>query len=143
MGYYSDPTAGRALSGFLTMRFSSRTLIRIGSTMMFCGALLLLLPLGFTGLIAGTALVGLGCAPIYPCTIHETPRRFGASASQAATGLQMSVAYTGSTFMPPLLGVISGAVGLWIFPVILTGFIAAMFISGEIVNKVTGKSVIS
>jgi len=134
--FYAGITAGRALSGFLTMRLSSKTLIRIGSAMMLAGGILLLLPIGYTGLIVGTGLIGLGCAPIYPCIMHETPRRFGAAASQSATGLQMAFAYTGSTFMPPLLGVISGAVGLHIFPFILTGFIAAMFFFGEVVNKI-------
>lgn len=133
--FYAGITAGRALSGFLTVRFSSKTLIRIGSLMMLVGAILLMLPIGYAGLIIGTGLIGLGCAPIYPCTIHETPRRFGAQASQAATGLQMSCAYTGSTFMPPLLGLISGALGLKVFPIILTGFIVVMLLSGERVNR--------
>lgn len=137
--FYAGITAGRALSGFLTMRFSSKALIRTGSLMMLAGAVLLLLPAGYAGLIAGTALIGLGCAPVYPCTIHETPHRFGAAASQAATGLQMACAYTGSTFMPPLLGLVSGAVGLQIFPVVITGFIAAMLLSGEVVNRIHQK----
>ena len=137
--FYAGITAGRALSGFLTLRFSSKALIRTGSLMMLAGAVLLLLPAGYVGLIAGTALIGLGCAPVYPCTIHETPNRFGVHASQSATGLQMACAYTGSTFMPPLLGLISGALGLKVFPVILTGFIVAMLLSGEAVNRIHQK----
>lgn len=137
--FYAGITAGRALSGFLTLRFSSKILIRTGSLMMLSGAVLLLLPAGYAGLIAGTALIGLGCAPVYPCTIHETPNRFGVHASQSATGLQMACAYTGSTFMPPLLGLISGALGLKVFPVILTGFIVAMLLSGEAVNRIPQK----
>lgn len=137
--FYAGITAGRALSGFLTLRFSSKVLIRTGSLMMLAGAVLLLLPAGYAGLIAGTALIGLGCAPVYPCTIHETPNRFGVHASQSATGLQMACAYTGSTFMPPLLGLISGALGLKVFPVILTGFIVAMLLSGEAVNRIHQK----
>ena len=39
--------------------------------------------------LAGLILIGLGCAPIYPCVIHSTPAHFGADKSQAIIGVQM------------------------------------------------------
>lgn len=42
-------------------------------------------------------MIGLGCAPIYPCLIHSTPDHFGADKSQAIIGIQMACAYVGSS----------------------------------------------
>jgi len=56
--------------------------------------------------LAGLVLIGIGCAPIYPCIIHETPKNLERR-SQAIIGIQMASAYTGSTFMPPIFGVLA------------------------------------
>lgn len=133
--FFIGITLGRALNGFLTVRFSSKRLIRLGIGGMMLGAAVLFLPLGYGGCLAGVMLFGLGCAPVYPCTIHETPRRFGAAASQAATGLQMSFAYVGSTFMPPLLGLLAGQMGLGVVPFWALGLSLALAVCNEQVNR--------
>lgn len=137
--FFAGLTAGRGLNGFLANRFSGKALIRAGGALMLIGILTLFLPLGYAGCAAGVLLIGLGCAPIYPCTIHETPHRFGAAASQVAMGLQVACAYTGSTFMPPLFGVLSDRLSMGLLPwwmLLLTG---VMVISGEVVNRRTGR----
>ena len=101
---------------------------------MLLGGVLLLVPDGMINLGA-VCLTGLGCAPIYPCTIHETPKRFGEEASQAATGLQMAAAYTGSTFMPPLLGALAAATGMQIAPVVILALTIMMTIGNEFINR--------
>lgn len=68
---------------------------------------LMFLPLGYPVAIAGLIIIGLGCAPIYPCIIHSTPDNFGADKSQAIIGVQMASAYMGSLAMPALLGLIA------------------------------------
>ena len=93
----------------------------------------LLLPVQFA--LPGLLLLGVGGGPIYPCMIHETPRRFGRDASQAAMGLQMAVAYVGSTFLPPLLGAIAGATTLLLIPVALLCLTAVMFVCSELVER--------
>lgn len=130
-------TIGRGLNGFLAMKLSSRVLIRGGIVLMLAGIAVLILPLGYAGCAVGVAIIGLGCAPVYPCTIQETPARFGAAASQAATGLQMAAAYTGTTLMPPLLGAISGVMGIGIFPWWMLAFVGAVLLLNERVNRVT------
>lgn len=135
--FFIGITLGRGLNGFLAMRYSSKTLIRAGAVGMLLGVGLLFLPLGYPGCLAGVLLFGLGCAPVYPCVIHETPHRFGAAASQAATGLQMAFAYVGSTFMPPLLGLLADALGLGLLPFWLLGLTLAMLICNEQVNRRT------
>lgn len=138
--FFIGITVGRALNGFLAMRYTGKTLIRTGMTLMLLGIVVLFLPLGYWGCLLGVMIIGLGCAPVYPCTIHETPARFGTAASQAATGLQMAFAYTGSTFMPPLMGLITNVTGMGVLPVWMLALTVIMMLCSEGVNKRTGKA---
>ena len=131
--FFAGITVGRVLSGLLATRLSSCRQIRLGGLVMLAGAVLLLLPVQFA--LPGLLLLGVGGGPIYPCMIHETPRRFGRDASQAAMGLQMAVAYVGSTFLPPLLGAIAGATTLLLIPVALLCLTAVMFVCSELVER--------
>ena len=74
----------------------------------------------------GLALIGLGCAPIYPCLLHSTPERFGEENSQAVFGVQMASAYVGSCLMPPLFGLIAEHVAIGLFPVYMLLVLALM-----------------
>lgn len=125
-------TAARFLAGFVADRVGDRLLIRWGFATIGLGALMVLLPLD-TDLVAlaGLAVAGLGCAPIYPAIIHSTPTNFGRHRSQAIIGIQMAAAYVGSTFAPPLFGLLSSGVGAWTFPV----FIAVLAVLGLIMSE--------
>lgn len=112
-------TAGRALSGFFTMKLSDDNMIRLGLSVMLTASVIMLLPLGEAGAICGLLLFGAGCAPVYPCTIHATPRRFGAENSQALIGIQMACAYVGTCLAPPLFGLIARFAGVRWLPVYL------------------------
>lgn len=79
----------------------------------------MLLPLGKGASIAGLILIGLGCAPIYPCVIHSTPAHFGTEHSRALIGVQMVSAYIGSSLMPPLFGLIANHIHVALLPVYL------------------------
>ena len=122
-------TAGRFVSGFLTMRFHDRQMIRGGQMLILFGILLLLLPLGNTAAVAGLVIAGCGCAPVYPCIIHSTPAIFGAERSQAVIGVQMASAYVGSCFMPPLFGLIANHISVSMLPVYLIIFNVLMIIT--------------
>ena len=132
--FYGGITLGRFLSGFLTMKLNNCMLIRLGQVICIIGAVCLLLPLPTYFSLVGLILVGLGCAPIYPCMLHETPTRFGTSASQSIIGLQMAFAYMGSTFMPPILGFIASKTSIMIFPYFLLCYMLIMLIGSEKIN---------
>ena len=132
--FYAGITIGRLVTGFVTLKVSNRILIRSGQLTALIGAVLLLLPLPITFSLVGFIFVGLGLAPIYPCMLHETPARFGKEHSQSIMGYQMGVAYTGSTFLPPLLGVMASQSSMGIFPVLIVIYIIAMLIGSEKVN---------
>jgi len=117
--FYIGITAGRALSGFLTLKFDDTQMIHLGFGAIGLGIGLLFLPFGSVCSLAGLILVGLGCAPIYPSIIHSTPAHFGADRSQAMIGVQMASAYTGTLLMPPLFGLIANHISVGLFPVYL------------------------
>lgn len=140
--YYAGITIGRLMTGFVTFKMSNQVLIRMGQIIALTGAILLILPLPSFFSVAGFIVVGLGLAPIFPCMLHETPARFGKKHSQAIMGYQMAVAYTGSTFMPPLFGFIASHTTVALFPICTVIFVVAMVLSSEKLNRVLKKKLL-
>ena len=124
--FFLGITVGRALSGFITLKLDDVKMVRLGLGIILLGVLIMLLPLGQTISLAGLILIGLGCAPIYPCLIHSTPAHFGADRSQAIIGVQMASAYVGTCLMPPVFGLIAGALSTALLPVYLLLFLLLM-----------------
>lgn len=137
--FFVGITAGRALSGFLTLKFSDTQMIRLGQAVLLAGVLCLLLPFGTSSALTGLVLVGLGCAPVYPSIIHSTPDRFGADQSQAIIGIQMASAYVGTCLMPPLFGLIANHISVSLLPPYLLVLLAMMALMHERLLKATGK----
>ena len=137
--FFVGITAGRALSGFLTLKFSDTQMIRLGQAVLLVGVLCLLLPFGTSSALTGLVLVGLGCAPVYPSIIHSTPDRFGADQSQAIIGIQMASAYVGTCLMPPLFGLIANHISVSLLPPYLLVLLAMMALMHERLLKATGK----
>ncbi|MBQ7839205.1 MAG: MFS transporter [Lachnospiraceae bacterium] len=129
--FYIGITAGRALNGFLTIKFSDTALIRMGQGIIALGTAVMFLPFGSTGSLIGLVLVGLGCAPVYPCIIHSTPDHFGADNSQAIIGVQMAFAYVGILLMPPLFGLIANHISAALYPVYLLAILVLMVVMHE------------
>ena len=137
--YYAGITVGRFITGFITYKVTNRTLIRWGQLIALTGAIILVLPLPSAFSFVGFIIIGLGLAPIFPCMLHETPTRFGKKHSQTIMGYQMAFAYTGTTFMPPLLGFTASQSTMAIFPVAIVIFAAAMLLSSEKLNIILVK----
>ena len=129
--YYLGITVGRFIAGFLTMKLTNTQMIRIGQTICIIGAILLVLPITSVFKLIGLIFIGLGCAPIYPAMLHETPNRFGKELSQDLMGIQMATAYVGSTLIPPLFGALSKVLGLQMLPYFLLIFLIIMLVSSE------------
>ena len=128
-------TFGRFLNGFLTYKINDTNLIRLGQGIIGLGVLALFLPLGQPAAMAGLTLMGLGCAPIYPCIIHSTPERFGENHSQALIGVQMASAYIGICCMPPLFGILANGIGVWLLPWYTGAILILMAAMCEQLNK--------
>ena len=129
-------TIGRAVSGFVTMKLSDTAMIRLGQVIIAAGVLVMLLPLGQIAALVGFIVIGVGCAPIYPCIIHSTPAHFGAEKSQAIIGVQMASAYVGTCLMPPVFGLIANHITVALLPVYLLVILVLMAVMHEIMNRV-------
>ena len=139
--FFIGITAGRLLNGFLTIKFNDRQLIRGGEFIIFTGIVAMLLPVGKTVSLIGFILIGLGCAPIYPCIIHSTPENFGEDRSQALIGVQMASAYIGIFLMPPLFGLIANHIHVSLLPeYILIILILMACMHERMLRKVKGDS---
>ena len=138
--FYIGITLGRAINGFLAMRFRDRTLIRTGFGIIAAGILLVFLPFHSVLPMVGFVVIGLGCAPIYPCIIHMTPDVFGRERSQAMIGFQMAFAYTGFCIVPPLFGVIAEHISIGLLPLYLAVLLGVMALMHEImVARTSGR----
>ena len=135
--FYVGITIGRGVCGFLTMKINDQNMIRLGQALIAAGVVLILAPLGQGTLFAGLITVGLGCAPIYPSIIHETPVNFGRDVSMSMTGLQMATAYVGSCLMPPLFGLLAQYVTPMLYPWFLAVILALMFVMAESLHRRT------
>ena len=129
--FFIGITAGRALNGFAAMKLNDVQMVRMGELIIACGVVVMLLPLGAGVSLAGLVIIGLGCAPVYPCLIHATPEHFGADRSQAVIGIQMACAYVGTSLMPPLFGLIAGHITVALLPGYLLVLLALMSVMHE------------
>ncbi|MDR0411138.1 MAG: MFS transporter [Treponema sp.] len=133
--YYIGITSGRFISGFATLKLSNRWMIRSGQLIIGCGIIVLILPFGDSTLLPGFFMIGLGCAPIYPSLLHETPKNFGEEYSQAIMGIQMASAYIGTTLAPPLFGRLAAYISFDILPIFIGIILVIKIIMVETLNK--------
>lgn len=140
--FYIGITAGRFISGFITDKLGDRKMILLGSSVLIVGILTLAIPSSSYELtFASFIIIGLGCAPIYPCIIHSTPYNFGAKNSGVIIGIQMASAYLGATFMPPIFGVLGNASTFAIMPLYLLVFVLLMLVMIELTFRITKSNV--
>lgn len=141
--FYIGITAGRFLGGFIMDKLGDRKMIILGTCILSVGIISLLIPVNspiFS--LVGFVVIGFGCAPIYPCIIHSTPSNFGAENSGAIIGIQMASAYVGSTFIPPLFGLLGNLISFKILPIYLSIFIILMIVMIELTFRTTAKKAV-
>lgn len=137
--YYLGITIGRLVNGFITSKWSNPALIRGGQLIIGIGAVLLLISYQTYVNLLGLILIGMGCAPIYPSMLHETPVRFGKNNSSKLMGVQMAFAYIGTMLVPPAIGVFSSVVGIQFYPLFILVLLITMFVSSEKINKIVAR----
>ena len=134
--FFIGITVGRAINGFFAMRMHDESMIRMGQVLILLGIVTVMLPASETFALAGLILIGLGCAPIYPCIIHSTPAHFGRDKSQAIIGVQMAAAYIGTMLMPPLFGILANHLSISLLPIYLLVLLAIMaFMHERLIQK--------
>ncbi|MCL2244011.1 MAG: MFS transporter [Treponema sp.] len=138
--FFIGLTLGRFISGFLTMKLTNRQIVRISYGFIICGVTALLLPVERILLVPGFFMIGIGCAPIFPCLLHETPVSFGNEKSRSILGMQMAGSFIGALSMPPVFGQLASFAGFKLFPVFLGALAVLSVIVFEIANKKIDKN---
>lgn len=134
--YFLGETIGRFLNGFVADKFGDRVMIRVGAIVVLVGVVMIAVPLATNFMaLCGLVVLGFGVAPVYPCIIHATPGNFGKENSQALMGVQMAFAYAGTTFMPPLFGLIAQYVNIGFYPLFLSIFGLLLLVLTEVMNR--------
>ncbi|MGL4362346.1 MAG: MFS transporter [Cellulosilyticaceae bacterium] len=138
--FYLGITIGRLIAGFVSTKLSNNQLIRIGVSLILFGVICILLPSSLYFQLIGFISIGLGCAPIYPAMLHDTPNRFGLEFSSSIMGMQMAFAYVGCMLVPPLIGFIGKAFSFWCLPIILILLLVIMYICHERINTLNKRN---
>ena len=133
--FFLGITAGRALSGFVSVLFSDKQMVRLGSGALVCGLLVLLAVQTQPAALVGFFLIGLGCSPIYPCIIHMTPALFGEEKAQTLIGIELAGAYVGSLSMPPLFGLLANAGKTSLLPAYILALTLGMIVLHELLHR--------
>ena len=137
--FFLGITIGRLVSGFAAQWLTSENQIRLGQALIAGGLIGLVALNGVVVAGACTFVAGLGCAPIYPSIVALTPKRFGERASQGLVSLQMACAYAGSMLFPPVFGLIAGAGGAALIPLMAIALLGAHVVLAEHAVRATGR----
>ena len=137
--FFLGITIGRLVSGFAAQWLTSENQIRLGQVLIAGGLIGLVALNGGVAAGACTFVAGLGCAPIYPSIVALTPKRFGERASQGLVSLQMACAYAGSMLFPPVFGLVAGAGGAALIPLMAIALLGAHVVLAEHAVRATGR----
>ncbi|MBO5773945.1 MAG: MFS transporter, partial [Clostridia bacterium] len=132
--YYGGIMLGRFLSGILSLKIGDKHLMRGGVVILLLGVVMLAIPNAIT-LYIGMIMIGVGCGPIFPATLHAIPERFGVDASAYLTGYHMGGAYTVGFAMQVIFGYVAPATTFAIMPYVLIAFTVIMLAMVEVTNK--------
>ena len=127
--FFLGMTAGRLITGVISAFCAVNKIIRGGVLTILLGIICVVLPVKHTSIaLCGFILIGLGCAPIYPLTIHSTPKIFGQENSQAIISLEMAGANISATIAPLVFSVMIQFFGMQTLPATLTVLIIISFV---------------
>ncbi len=132
--YYGGIMLGRIIAGFISIKLSDKTLIKLSIIAAFIGLTVFALPMGKISLI-GFLLIGIGFGPIFPTILHSVPDRFGKKYSADLTGYHMGGAYGIGFFIQLIYGFTATGITFGITPFILLAVCAGVFTSNEIAER--------
>lgn len=128
--YFGAITLGRFGVGLVAHRMHNRQWVRIGLVLALLGAGLFALPLPGSWGMVGLALMGAGCAPIFPSLMHETTERFPAELARTLVGRQMVFSYAGGSLLPAGMGLLATWSGLnWVMPSVIVLLLSLLLIT--------------
>lgn len=129
--FYLALTIGRILSGILSHRISSKTLIITGEMFILCGSIFLFIRTDNIYLLFFVVgFIGLGTAPVYPNMMYLNNDFFKRQEISRMMSLQMAIGYMGFGVLTPLAGLCFDLVSIKLYPfIILIISITLLFIT--------------
>jgi len=127
--YFSSIMFGRIVSGYFAKYFRNITMIRIGFLLAITGIVTLM----YSTNLFSMSLIGLGLAPVYPCLMHETSRRFAPEILAKLVGYQVAAASLGVAILGPTTGLILTRVSLEaLFPIAIVFAVLVLLINENV-----------
>ncbi|MEA2698561.1 MAG: hypothetical protein QOI66_2832 [Myxococcales bacterium] len=131
--YYGAITIGRIMVGTVVNRWGNRRMVRLGLGIALLGAALLFRANTAALGTAALLLIGLGLAPVYPCLMHEVPRRFTPDGGLVVVARQSSAAYLGCALLPAAIGWLAQRRSLETLPVaVIAGLLCLLLVVGRL-----------
>lgn len=117
MLFYIGIVSGRFISGIVSERLGDMKMIGMGICVTILSLSALLIP-GTEGIILYSLIIlaGIGCGPIYPSMVHQSPEIIGPDSSQLLIGFQLANASAGSITVPALFGIIVNSISISLMP---------------------------
>ncbi|MEN8905823.1 MAG: MFS transporter [Clostridiales bacterium] len=135
--FYISITIGRFLFGIVVNNLGNRLITRLGMIISIIGTVMVFTNLNAYFNLFGIILIGFGFAPIYPCMMHEIPKRFDAKTTRTIIGFLVGSAMIGSSILPLLTGYLISSTSLeFLYPVVFCILILLLSIS-EWQNKIS------
>jgi fucose permease len=106
--FWAGLLAGRGAVPMLLRRTTEQALVQGGLALAAASLTLILLSPTLTGIMAGTALCGIGLSAVFPTTIAQLSRRFSDPGAAAAA---FALAGLGGATVPWLVGILSASSG--------------------------------
>jgi len=129
--FYGATVGGRMLFGTVANRVKDITLVRFGVGLAIVGLVILLR----MDSVAGTILVGLGFAPIFPCLVHDTANRFHPKILTRMIGREVAAYGVGAAVLSSLKGPVLSHISLEaLFPILL-GMIILVLLVNELLER--------
>lgn len=108
--FWAGLLTGRAVAPVLLRRLTETSLVQGGLMLAAIGVTLVLTASALGGVIVGTATAGFGLSIVFPTTIAQLSRRFGAASARAAAAA-FALAGLGGATVPSLVGFWSTSAG--------------------------------
>ncbi len=138
--FYLGITIGRFISGIISLKVKEKNMIRIGESLILIGIIFLFMTFNIKIMPFAVVLIGLGCAPVYPAIIKDTPNRFTKKYSQNVMGIQVSFAYISNFLIAPLFGVVAKYTTFLILPYCVLFFFIILVLGNEGINLIGKKN---
>ena len=134
--FWGGLTAGRLMAALAGGLLPTHRLLQLATASVLGGTLLLWLGSVPAVMLAGVALAGSACGPIFPTLVATTPLRLGAAHTPNAVGIQIAASGLGLSVVPALVGVIADATGVGTIALLFVGLAILLLVVYDALERI-------